>query len=249
MSAAIRLYRMYKNLSSPDRFLMRQSISRFGQTVSHTKGFSRCVDVGSGTAPLKAAITRSLKVDHYYSIDIAPSDVTNVVSDACALPFADNSVDLILSSEVLQGIDDHKRALDEMVRILRPGGLIIVTFPFNFGECDFRDFRRWTLFGMSSELEQLGCSVNKADPRGGALLATVACWSSATFNLVPGGRKSWRAERSMKSYIHEIVLQFLKFPFLILGWVAVPLDKILPPLGFYVGGVVFATKTKGPVEP
>lgn len=249
MSAVIHLYRIYKNLSSPDRFLMRQSISRFGQTVSHTKGFSKCVDIGSGTAPLKAAITRSLKVDRYYSVDIAPSDVTNIVSDACALPFPDNSVDLILSSEVLQGIPDHKLALDEMARILRPGGLMIVTFPFNFGECDFRDFRRWTLNGMSSEIERTGCSVVKTDSRGGALLATVACWSSATFNLVPGGRKSWRAERSVKSYIHEFILQILKLPFLFLGWVAVPLDRILPPLGFYVGGVVFATKAKKQVEP
>ena len=248
MSAVIRLYRVYKNLSSPDRFLMRQSISRFGHSLSHTQGFSKCVDIGSGTAPLKNVIKRSLKVERYYSIDIAPSDVTNVISDACALPFADNSIDMILSSEVLQHIENHKSALEEMARILRPGGLIIVTFPFNFGECDFRDFRRWTLFGMSSELEQAGCSVNKADSRGGALLATVACWSSAIFNLIPGSRKSWRAERSMMSYIHELVLQFLKLPFLVLGWIAVPLDKILPPLGFYVGGVVFATKSDKEVE-
>ena len=244
MSAIIRLYRIYKNLVSPDRFIMRRLISRFGRTMAQTRSIKRCVDIGSGTSPLKATLTRSFKVDHYYSIDIAPSDATNVVADACALPLTDNSVDLILCSEVLSCIKEYELVLKEIVRVLQPDGLAIVTFPFNYGECEVRDFRRWTLFGMTSEFEKLGCSVIKAEPRGGAALATVACWSSAFFNLIPGGRKSWRAERSIKGYFREGFLAILNLPLLILGWLAFIIDKILPPLGFYIGGIVYATKTK-----
>ena len=244
MSAVIRLYRIYKNLVSPDRFLMRRLISRFGRTIGKNKPIKRCVDIGSGTSPLKPTLTNSFKVDKYYSIDIAPSDVTNVVADACALPLAENSIDLILCSEVLSCIKDYELVLKEMIRVLRPEGLVILTFPFNYGECEVRDFRRWTLFGMATELEDLGCSVVKAEPRGGAALATVACWSSAFFNLVPGGRKSWRAEKTMKGYVREGLLAILTIPLLILGWLAIILDKILPPLGFYIGGIVYATKAK-----
>ena len=244
MSAIIRLYRIYKNLVSPDRFLMRRQISQFGQKAAQTSCLRQCVDIGSGTSPLKGAVTRSFRVDHYYSIDIAPSDVTDVVADACALPLLDNSVDLILCSEVLSCIKDYDHVLSEMVRVLRPGGFVIITFPFNYGECEVRDFRRWTLFGMTHELEQLGCSVIKAESRGGAALATIACWSSAIFNLVPGGRKTWRAERSIKSYFREGFLLVITFPLLVLGWVSIVLDNILPPLGFYIGGIVYGTKAK-----
>ncbi len=147
--------------------------------------------------------------------------------------------------EVLQQIKDYVRVLDDMVRVLRPGGVMIVTFPFVYGECDVQDFRRWTLFGMIDKLERAGCTVIKAEPRGGAAFATVACWSSAINNLVPGGRKSWRAERSMKSFIREAFLQVLGLPLTLLGWLAIVLGKMLPQSGVYMGGIVFAVKAKG----
>ena len=102
---------------------------------------------------------------------------------------------------------------------------------------------------MVSELERLGFCVIKAEPRGGAALATVTCWSSVISNLVPGGRGSWRAERSMKGYFRVGFLLVLGLPFVVLGWAAIALDKILPPSGLYVGGIVFAAKTKMTVEP
>lgn len=103
------------------------------------------------------------------------SDVTDIVADAGALPLADDSVDLILCIAVLQHIRDYVRVLDEMARVLRPGGVTVVTFPFIYGECDVQDFRRWTLFRMTDELERAGCTVINAEPRGGAAFATVAC--------------------------------------------------------------------------
>lgn len=244
MKVAIRLYRTYKNLVSPHRFLLRRSISRFGSSLSPARAFSQCVDIGGGTSPLRATIVQSFKVDRYWSLDIAPSDVTDIVADAGALPLADDSVDLILCIEVLQHIRDYVRVLDEMVRVLRLGGLMIVTFPFIYGECDVQDFRRWILFGMMDELERAGCTVINAEPRGGAAFATVACWSSAFNNLVPGGRDSWRAERSMKGYFRVAFLEVLGLPLTVLRWVAIALDKMLPRSGVYMGGIVVAAKVK-----
>lgn len=53
--------------------------------------------------------------------------VTN--ANALDLPFADDTFDRIITSEVLEHIWDDERALVEMVRVLRPGGRLAVTVP------------------------------------------------------------------------------------------------------------------------
>ena len=52
-----------------------------------------------------------------------------VEGDGTRLPFADASFDRIIASEVLEHIPDDQRALDELSRVLRPGGSIAVTVP------------------------------------------------------------------------------------------------------------------------
>lgn len=49
--------------------------------------------------------------------------------DATRLPFGDGSFDRVIASEVLEHIDDDVAALDELARVLRPGGTIAVTVP------------------------------------------------------------------------------------------------------------------------
>jgi SAM-dependent methyltransferase len=49
--------------------------------------------------------------------------------DALALPFADDSFDRIIASEVLEHIPDDVGALAELARVLRPEGTIAVTVP------------------------------------------------------------------------------------------------------------------------
>ncbi len=50
-------------------------------------------------------------------------------ANALALPFPDNSFDRVIASEVMEHIPDDAAALDELVRVLRPGGVIAVTVP------------------------------------------------------------------------------------------------------------------------
>jgi SAM-dependent methyltransferase len=52
-----------------------------------------------------------------------------VQGDGTLLPFADGAFDRIIASEVLEHIDDDRAALDELARVLRPGGTIAVTVP------------------------------------------------------------------------------------------------------------------------
>ncbi len=54
--------------------------------------------------------------------------------DATRLPFADGSFDTVITSEVLEHIQDDVSAIAEMVRVLRPGGTFAATVPAWFPE-------------------------------------------------------------------------------------------------------------------
>ncbi len=49
--------------------------------------------------------------------------------DATRLPFADASFDKVITSEVLEHIQDDVAAISEMIRVLKPGGMFAATVP------------------------------------------------------------------------------------------------------------------------
>jgi SAM-dependent methyltransferase len=49
--------------------------------------------------------------------------------DALALPFPDNTFDRIIASEVLEHVPDDQQALNEILRVLKPGGTLAATVP------------------------------------------------------------------------------------------------------------------------
>ncbi len=50
-------------------------------------------------------------------------------ADITALPFADQSFDLVICSEVLEHIPDDQRAMHEILRVLKPGHDLVVSVP------------------------------------------------------------------------------------------------------------------------
>lgn len=57
------------------------------------------------------------------------SDI-DIVSDIARIPVRDGSFDAVLCSEVLEHVDDPVAALSELKRVVKPGGMLILTAPF-----------------------------------------------------------------------------------------------------------------------
>ncbi|WP_420909557.1 class I SAM-dependent methyltransferase [Eudoraea chungangensis] len=57
------------------------------------------------------------------------SPLAEVKADICALPFEDNSFDIILCNHVLEHIPDDKKAMSELYRVMKPSGWGIVQIP------------------------------------------------------------------------------------------------------------------------
>ena len=96
----------------------------------------RVVDVGCGTGSLTFALPGFAKVSAVAGIDLVPgyvdfaksrnkdSRITFQQGDACNLPFEDNSFDRAYSMLVLHFIPDSVKAVSEMRRVVRPGGMV-----------------------------------------------------------------------------------------------------------------------------
>ncbi|RTL03896.1 MAG: SAM-dependent methyltransferase [Acidimicrobiia bacterium] len=64
------------------------------------------------------------------SLEIESHPNNTVQADALALPFAADVFDLILSQAVLEHVTEPQTYVDELVRVLRPGGLVWIEAAF-----------------------------------------------------------------------------------------------------------------------
>lgn len=82
-------------------------------------------------APEQAFLKRFRKLAHidYVTTDLE-SPIADVKADICNLPFEDGSFDTIICNHVLEHIPDDAKAMQELYRVLRPGGMAIVQVPY-----------------------------------------------------------------------------------------------------------------------
>lgn len=59
----------------------------------------------------------------------ASASAETVKGDALALPFADGSFDCVIASEILEHVPADDVAINELIRVLKVGGALVVTVP------------------------------------------------------------------------------------------------------------------------
>jgi SAM-dependent methyltransferase len=66
--------------------------------------------------------------------DALSRDFSVTCADITHLPFEDETFDCVICSEVLEHIPEHKDAVRELVRVLKPKGALVVSVPRYFSE-------------------------------------------------------------------------------------------------------------------
>ena len=125
-----------RRLQPPGKIITRSGIKQ-GMTV---------LDLGFGSGAFTTFVARAVGGQgKVYAVDIQPKmlqqlehklakaenqDVKNIElkqASAYDLPFEENSIDLVYMVTVLQEIPNRGRALREIKRVLKPGGILAVT--------------------------------------------------------------------------------------------------------------------------
>lgn len=111
----------YGALAADSIDLVREWTTLEGATV---------LDVGAGPAEFARAFRGAGA--HYVPIDhdagVASVRDGGLVATAAALPVADRSVDVVFSSNLWEHVADPEQVGDELVRVVRPGGLIFLSY-------------------------------------------------------------------------------------------------------------------------
>ena len=95
----------------------------------------RVLDVGCGVGMYTSAFRRStpavfgIEVEFARAVEACPRAQGIVQAVGETLPFADASFDVVFSHEVLEHVRDDQRCAQEMVRVVRPGGRILIFVP------------------------------------------------------------------------------------------------------------------------
>lgn len=149
----------------------------------------RLLDIGCGTGAnlpmLRHAVGKEGRVT---AMDFSPlalefarahpesSGVTLLQGDALHLPFQDESFHVLTMLDVLEHLSDDRRALDEVRRVLKPGGALVFSVPayqhlwsahdealHHFRRYEYRDLRR-LLIESGFEVHRLSFAMSIMPP-------------------------------------------------------------------------------------
>jgi SAM-dependent methyltransferase len=88
------------------------------------------LDIGGRIQPYRTFIEQRAK--HYIAVDLVMEGLVTTVATAEQLPLKEESTDVILCNDMLQYVPDPVAAVNEMFRILRPGGRLILSIKSSY---------------------------------------------------------------------------------------------------------------------
>lgn len=146
-------------LINPFYFARKGLVKHVTDLAGHIVG--KTLDVGCGSKPY-AHLYRS---DEYVGLEIdstanRQAKKADYFYDGNKFPFADESFDSVVANEVLEHVFNPEQFLNEVARVLRPQGLVLMTLPFVWDEHEQPyDFARYSSFGVKALLQRHGFEI------------------------------------------------------------------------------------------
>jgi SAM-dependent methyltransferase len=146
---------------------MGQAVEEFSQSLPNG---SRVLDAGAG----ESRYARLFDRHRYVALDLAVGDVAwnysglDLFGDLESLPLAANSFDAAINVVTLEHVKRPQLAIDELARVLRPGGRLLLVVPLEWEVHQApHDYFRYTCYGLSFLLETAGMTPQRLEPVGG----------------------------------------------------------------------------------
>lgn len=175
--------------------------------LSYDKIFKRYLHPLFGSSKIILHIgskTRNL-AQNVINIDIDPYEGVDLLCDAHNLAFNDETVDCVYIPGVLEHLNDPDRCVEEIYRVLKKDGLVVVAIPFLQGyHPDPADYRRATLQGIEKMCSKF---TNIESGVAGGPTSTL-CWILQEYFSI------------LFSFNNKYIHRSLK---LLLGWILFPL--------------------------
>lgn len=118
---------------------------RVGTAVAAARG-PRVLDAGCGEGDLTEALTK--QIDGVFAFDISVSaaklirqrlpQVPVCVADAMNMPYKDDYFDTVIAANLFEHVESPCGLLRECWRVLKPGGLVVISTPSRYRTANFR---------------------------------------------------------------------------------------------------------------
>lgn len=127
------------------------------------------LDIGCSDKALARHLPKDCRyvgLDYYATVHTIYGTHPDVYGDACRLPLRNGCMDAVMLFEVLEHVPDPRDALAEISRVLRPGGMLLLSVPFMYPihNAPF-DFHRFTRYALRHSLQQHGFEIESISPR------------------------------------------------------------------------------------
>lgn len=118
------------------------------------------LDVGCAGGALRSRVAsncRYLGLDYPATGKELYGAKPDIFADAAYMPFSDSCFDSVCLLDVLEHLPEPEKGLNEIARILRPGGFLYISVPFMYPIHDApHDYQRMTVHGLRRWLDNSG---------------------------------------------------------------------------------------------
>jgi SAM-dependent methyltransferase len=133
--------------------------------------------------------------------DVSWAPRTALICDGHDLPFADGTFDGVIAQAVLEHVVDPRRCVDEIHRVLKPGGLVYAQTPFmQQVHAGAYDFTRFTLLGHRRLFNRFSEVESGAGNGPGSALAWSWQYFLLSFAESPAPRAALRAFARLSAF-------------------------------------------------
>jgi SAM-dependent methyltransferase len=156
--------------SSHHHYIVLSLLNQWLREVAAPAASGILLDYGCGGQPYRELFSRY--VTQYIGADVAAAADTQLdlmLRPGEPVDLPDQSIDTILSSQVLEHLPEPHHYLRECLRLLKPQGRLIITVPMQWRQHEEpHDYFRFTRFGLEHLLNTNGLTVLDLRPCGGA---------------------------------------------------------------------------------